>query len=294
ILGRENFYIELMRLGSRAQESLNRELVKLAQEFDLPVVATNDCHYLTRDDVLAHDILLCIQTKKLLTDKERMRFETKQAYFRSAEEMAKIFQDLPEAVTNTQLIAERCNLMLNLGGKNLHLPRYPKPEGFNSDFDYIKFLAQEGLKKRYGRPTPGIEERLAYELEIIRNSGLAGYFLVVKEIIDFARERNIPVGPGRGSAVGSLVLYCLSITDIDPIKYELIFERFLNPERLSMPDIDTDFGDTRRDEVIEFIKKRYGEKNVTQIITFGTMQAKAVIRDVGRVLSIPLKDVDYL
>ena len=294
ILGRDNFYLELMRMGLREQVIVNRQLVELAQEFDVPVVATNDCHYLTREDSLAHDVLLCIQTKKVLTDKERLKFETKQAYFRSPEEMGKIFKDLPEAVTNTLLVSERCNLLLNLGGKELHLPNYPRPQNYATDFDYLKYLTLEGLKKRFPRPTQGLEDRLQYELEVIRNSGLAGYFLTVKEIVDFARAREIPVGPGRGSAVGSLVLYCLSITDIDPTKYGLIFERFLNPERVSMPDIDSDFGDTRRDEVISFIKERYGEKNVSQVVTFGTMQAKAVIRDVGRVLSIPYSDVDRL
>ncbi len=294
ILGRDNFYLELMRMGLREQVIVNRRLVELAQEFDVPVVATNDCHYLTREDSLAHDVLLCIQTKKALTDKERLKFETKQAYFRSPDEMARIFKDLPEAVTNTLLVSERCNLLLNLGGKELHLPNYPRPQDHATDFDYLKHLAREGLTKRFARPTPGLEGRLQSELEVIRNSGLAGYFLTVKEIVDFARTQGIPVGPGRGSAVGSLVLYCLSITDIDPTKYGLIFERFLNPDRVSMPDIDSDFGDTRRDEVISFIKQRYGEKNVSQVVTFGTMQAKAVIRDVGRVLSIPYAEVDRL
>ncbi len=294
ILGPENFYLELMRLGLKGQESINRELLKLSQEYDVPIVATNDCHYLTKEDNLAHDVLLCIQTRKTLADKERLRFETKQAYFRSPEEMTQIFKDLPEAVTNTQLISERCNLMLTIDGPDVHLPNFPRPAGFATDFDYIKQLALDGLQKRFSRPTKGMEERLNYELEIIKKSGLAGYFLVGKEIVDFARQREIPVGPGRGSSGGSLVLYSLGITDIDPLKYGLIFERFLNPDRVSLPDIDIDFGDTRREEVIEFIKKRYGERNVTQIITFGTMQARAAIRDVGRVLSIPYGDVDRL
>lgn len=294
ILGRDNFYLELMELGLKNQRTINDGLLKLAREFDVPIVATNDCHYLTEEDYLAHDVLLCIQTRKVLADKERLRFETKQAYFRSAEEMTKLFQELPEAISNTQLIAERCNLMLNIGSKDVHLPNFPRPQNYASDFDYIRYLAAEGLQNRFPRPTKGMEDRLEYELEIIHKSGLAGYFLVVKEIVDFARSKDIPVGPGRGSAVGSLVLYSLGITDVDPLKYGLIFERFLNPERVSLPDIDIDFGDTRREEVIDFISKRYGEKNVTQIITFGTMQAKAVLRDVGRVLSIPYGEVDRL
>ncbi len=294
IFGRENFYIELMRLGIKNEQEVNNELLKLAHQFDVSVVATNDCHYLYAEDHKAHDVLLCIGTKKTLQDKERLRFETRQAYFKSPEEISRLFEDLPEAITNTQLIAERCNLMIDTSGKDVKLPGFPRPQGFDTDFDYLKYLSLEGIKHRFSKVTPGIEERLNYELNIIKKMGLSGYFLIVREIIAFARENGIPVGPGRGSAVGSLVLYSLGITDIDPLKYNLIFERFLNPERLSLPDIDADFGDTRRDEVIDFIKKRYGEKNVTQVITFGTMQARAVVRDVGRVLGIPYNEIDRL
>ena len=294
IFGQENFYLELMRLGVKKEQMINNELLKLAHQFDVSVVATNDCHYLFAEDYKAHDVLLCIGTKKTLQDRERLRFETTQAYFKSPEEMSRLFEDLPEAITNTQLIAERCNLMIDTSGKDVKLPNFPRPQGFETDFDYLKYLSLEGIKHRFSKVTPGIEERLNYELNIIKKMGLSGYFLIVREIIAYARENGIPVGPGRGSAVGSLVLYSLGITDIDPLKYNLIFERFLNPERLSLPDIDADFGDTRRDEVIDFIKRRYGEKNVTQVITFGTMQARAVVRDVGRVLGIPYNEIDRL
>ena len=294
ILGKDNFYLEIMRLGLKAEARIGQELARLANEFDVPLVATNDCHYFDPDDHKAHDVLLCIGTKKVLSDKERLKFETHQAYFRSPEEMAKLFEDLPEAITNTMLIAQRCNLSLDVSGKDVKLPNFPRPQTYETDFDYLRYLTFEGVKHRFSRITPGIEERLDYELSIIKKMGLAGYFLIVREIVEFARQNAIPVGPGRGSAVGSLVLYSLGITDVDPLQYNLIFERFLNPERISLPDIDADFGDLRRDEVIDFIKKRYGEKNVTQVITFGTMQARAVVRDVGRVMGIPYGEIDRL
>jgi DNA polymerase-3 subunit alpha len=294
IFGPENFHLELMRLGLRTEAKVNDELIRLAHEFDVPIVATNDCHYLDRDDHKAHDVLLCIGTKKTLTDRERLKFESHQVYFRSPREMARIFEDLPEAISNTALVAERCNLMIDTSGKDVKLPSFPRPTNFETDFDYLKFLTRDGMSKRFSRTTPGMEDRLNYELNIIKKMGLSGYFLIVREIVEFARQQTIPVGPGRGSAVGSLVLYSLGITDIDPLEYNLIFERFLNPERVSLPDVDADFGDTRRDEIINFIKNRYGEKNVTQVITFGTMQARAVVRDVGRVLGIPYNEIDRL
>jgi DNA polymerase-3 subunit alpha len=294
IFGKDKFYIEIMRLGLKREERVHSELIKLAKEFDAPLVATNDCHYFFPEDYKAHDILLCIGTKKTLADRERLRFETHHAYFRKPKEMAKLFDDLPEAITNTRLIAERCNLLIDTTGKDVKLPTFPRPQNFETDFDYLKFLTFEGVKHRFERTTPGIEERLNYELGIIKKMGLSGYFLIVREIIQFAREKNIPVGPGRGSAVGSLALYSLGITDVDPLKYNLIFERFLNPERLSLPDVDSDFGDTKRDEVINFIRTRYGEKNVTQVITFGTMQARAVLRDVARVMGIPYGEIDRI
>ena len=294
IFGPDNFHLELMRLGLRTEAKVNNELIKLGHEFDVPIVATNDCHYLDQDDYKAHDVLLCIGTKKTLSDRERLKFESHQVYFRSPQEMARLFEDLPEAISNTALIAERCNLMIDTSGKDVKLPSFPRPQNFETDFDYLKYLTREGMSRRFSRITPGMEERLNYELNIIKRMGLSGYFLIVREIVDFARQQTIPVGPGRGSAVGSLALYSLGITDIDPLEYNLIFERFLNPERVSLPDVDADFGDTRRDEIINFIKKRYGEKNVTQVITFGTMQARAVVRDVGRVMGIPYNEIDRL
>uniref|UniRef100_A0A7C4TFB2 DNA polymerase III subunit alpha n=1 Tax=candidate division WOR-3 bacterium TaxID=2052148 RepID=A0A7C4TFB2_UNCW3 len=294
ILGKENFYLEVMHLGLKNEEKILNELINLSREFDAPIVATNDCHYLTQEDYKAHDVLLCIGTKKILSDKERLRFETKEAYFRPPEEMARIFENLPEAITNSILIGERCNLLIDTSGKDVKLPNFPRPSDFATDFDYLKSLALEGIKEKFGEVNNEIGTRLDYELSVIKKMGLAGYFLIVRDIIQFARSKGIPVGPGRGSAVGSLVLYALGITDVNPLKYNLLFERFLNPERVSLPDVDVDFGDTRRDEVIDFIKKRYGEKNVTQVITFGTMQARAVVRDVGRVLNIPYNEVDKL
>ncbi|KPJ71058.1 DNA polymerase III subunit alpha, partial [candidate division TA06 bacterium DG_78] len=294
ILGHDNFYLEIMRLGTKREAAINEGLITLAKEYGVPIVATNDCHYFYPEDYKAHDVLLCIGTKKTLSDRERLRFESHQTYFRPQKEMAQLFEDLPEAISNTRLIAERCNLLIDTSGKDVKLPSFPRPQGFETDFDFLQYLTREGIKHRFSTITPGIEERLDYELSIIKKMGLAGYFLIVREIVDYARQKGIPVGPGRGSAVGSLVLYALGITDIDPLKYNLIFERFLNPERISLPDIDADFGDTRRDEIIDFIRNRYGEKNVTQVITFGTMQARAVVRDVGRVMGISYSEIDRL
>lgn len=294
LMGPDRFFIEIMRLGLKAEERINRQLLALSNEFDIPCVATNDCHYFNQEDYKAHDVLLCIGTKRVLADKERLKFESHHTYFRSPTEMKKIFDDLPEAITNTQLVAERCNLHLDVTGRNVNLPNFPRPEGFETDFDYLKYLTFQGIEHRYNPITAGIQERLNYELGVIKKMGLSGYFLIVRDIIHYARSQRIPVGPGRGSAVGSLVLYALGITDVDPLKYHLIFERFLNPERISLPDVDVDFGDTRRDDVIKFIRQRFGEKNVTKVITFGTMQARAVVRDVGRVMGIPYNDIDRL
>ncbi|MBE0432865.1 DNA polymerase III subunit alpha [candidate division WOR-3 bacterium] len=294
IFGSDHFYLEMMRLGLRTEPKIHAELINLSREFDVPLVATNDCHYLEADDHKAHDVLLCIGTKKTLSDRERLKFESHQVYFRSPQEMARLFDDLPEAISNTALIAERCNLLIDTTGKDVKLPGFPRPQAFETDFDYLKYLTKEGIGRRFPRITQGMQDRLDYELSIIKKMGLSGYFLIVREIVEFARQQDIPVGPGRGSAVGSLALYSLGITDIDPLQYNLIFERFLNPERVSLPDVDADFGDTRRDEIINFIKRRYGEKNVTQVITFGTMQARAVLRDVGRVMGIPYNEIDRL
>ncbi|MEO0106843.1 MAG: DNA polymerase III subunit alpha, partial [candidate division WOR-3 bacterium] len=294
IFGKDNFYIELMRLGLRNEEETIRKLTELSNKYDAPIVATNDCHYFSADDYLAHDVLLCIGTKKTINDKERLKFETHQAFFRNPDEMAELFNDLPEAVSNTWLIAERCNLLIDTSGKDVKLPRFPRPEEYESDFDYLRDLTFKNIEKKFPSISEGITDRLNYELKVIKKMGLTGYFLIVRDIIQFAKERGIPVGPGRGSAVGSLVLYALDITEVNPLQFNLLFERFLNPERVSLPDVDIDFSDTRRDEVIDYIRKKYGINNVSQIITFGTMQARAVVRDVARVLGIPYSEVDHI
>lgn len=294
ILGPENFFLEIQDLGLRETQKVIPLMVSLSKRLGIPVVATNDCHYLRREDHLAHDVLLCIQTGKKLSQPGRIRFETREGYFKSPEEMERLFAELPEAVRNTYRVAERCNLLLDLSGRSLHLPQYPWPEGFDSAHAYLSHLARQGLSRRYREVTPEISARLEHELSIIHRMGFSGYFLIAKDIVDFARANSIGVGPGRGSAAGSLVLYSIGITDIDPIRYGLIFERFLNPDRMTLPDIDIDFADTRRDEVIEYIRHRYGAENVAQVITFGTMQARAVVRDVGRVLEVPNPEVDRI
>jgi DNA polymerase-3 subunit alpha len=294
MLGPENFYLEVMRAGFAEQERVIPGIRDLSSALDIPIVATNDCHYLRPDDARAHDALVCIQTGKKLSDQNRLKMSSNELYFRSQAEMARIFADMPEAVRRTREVADRCNLLLDLEHVQFHLPHFSPPPGFSDALAYLRHLTREGLHKRYPRLTPAIEERLAFELDVIARMGFSGYFLVVKDIVDFARSRGIPVGPGRGSAAGCLVLYCLGITDIDPLRYGLLFERFLTTERVSLPDVDVDFSDARRQEVIDYIRKRYGEDSVAQIITFGTMQARAAVRDVGRVLEIPIGDVDRI
>ncbi len=293
ILGPENFFLELQDNGIKEQHEVNKKLVELSRELHIGLVATNDCHYLRREDAKAHDILLCIQTGKTINTKERMRFETDQLYFKSPEEMKDAFAEIPEAILNTRAIAERCNLEFQLGTSLL--PTFPLDDKETTPEDYLDRLAWKGLKRKVKDPPPEeYVERLKYELKTIKKMGYAPYFLIVWDFINFARNRSIPVGPGRGSAAGSLVAYCLDITEIDPIKYNLIFERFLNPERISMPDIDVDFCKDRRNEVINYVSERYGREKVAQIITFGTMAARAVIRDVGRALDIPYAEVDKI
>lgn len=292
ILGPENFYFELQHNGLPEQEEVNRLLIELAGELHIPLVATNDCHYLRKEDAKAHDILLCIQTGKIVKDEKRLKMATEEFYFKSPEEMKRVFADQPEAIRNTLKIAERCNFDFTLG-KYL-LPMYELPEGMSPESSLEK-LASEGLEQRSkGAPPAEYRERLTRELKMIKKMGFASYFLIVWDFISYAKKKGIPVGPGRGSAAGSLVAYCLGITDIDPIRYNLLFERFLNPERVSMPDIDVDFCKDRRGEVIEYVAEKYGDDHVAQIITFGTMAAKAAIRDVGRVLDIPYADVDRI
>ncbi|MBF0557770.1 MAG: DNA polymerase III subunit alpha [Nitrospirae bacterium] len=292
ILGPENFYFEIQSNGLPEQEAVNKQLIELSGELHIPLVATNDCHYLKKEDARAHDILLCIQTGKTVKDEKRLKMSTDEFYFKSPDEMKSAFIEVPEAIENTRLIAERCNLEFSLG-KSM-LPKYEVPEGTTPEA-YLEALAQKGLQSRMkGSVPPHYADRMSMELKVIRKMGYSSYFLIVWDFISYARSKGIPVGPGRGSAAGSLVAYCLGITEIDPIKYNLLFERFLNPERISMPDIDVDFCKDRRQEVIDYVAAKYGADHVAQIITFGTMAAKAAIRDVGRVLDIPYAEVDRI
>ncbi len=292
IFGAENYYLEIQDHGIDLEKKDRQELIALSKKLGLNLVATNDCHYLYREDHAAHEALLCIQTNKVLDDEDRFHYATDQIYVKSAREMKELFADTPEAIENTLKIAEQCNVEIELG--KLQLPNFDLPSGFDSLEDYLRHLCLEGVKRRYSDPGDKVFERLDYELDVIRKMGYSGYFLIVKDFIDYARSQDIPVGPGRGSAAGSLVSYALGITAIDPLKYDLLFERFLNPERISMPDIDIDFSDRGRDRVIEYVTHKYGQENVSQIITFGTFAARGVVRDVGRVMSIPYSEVDKI
>lgn len=291
IFGRENFYLEVMNNGLSDQLKVLSLLASLSKRMKVPVVATNDCHYLRKSDADVHDALLCIGTGKLLSDEKRLKFATQEFYYRSPGEMIELFRDMPEAIRATLEITERCSLELIFDG--LHLPHYPIPDGEMPD-TYLEKLCRKGMLERYGQMTPEIKTRVDYELSIIKKMGFASYFLIVWDFIDFARSQSIPVGPGRGSGAGSIVAYVLGITSICPLKYGLIFERFLNPDRRSMPDLDIDFSDEGRDQVIEYVKEKYGQNNVAQIITFGSMLARSVVRDVGRVMNIPLPEVDKI
>ncbi|MEW6601100.1 MAG: DNA polymerase III subunit alpha, partial [Nitrospirota bacterium] len=289
MFGADNFFLEIQANELPEQEAVNRQLIELSRDLHIPLVATNDCHYLVREDSKAHEVLLCIQTGKTLNDADRMRFSKNTFYFRSPEEMMNAFRDVPEAVTNTRKVAEKCNLDFKFD--EFRLPRYELPDG-ETDNNYVAMLAEKGLRKKIGEIPLNYRERLDTELAMIKKMGFSSYFLIVWDFINYAKSKDIPVGPGRGSAAGSLVAYGLDITDIDPIKYSLLFERFLNPERVSMPDIDVDFCMDRRGEVIEYVTGKYGKDHVAQIITFGTMQARAAIRDVGRAMNIPYAEVD--
>ena len=292
ILGPDNFYIELQDNNLPEQEEANRLLLELASDLHIGVVATNDCHYMKKEDSRAHDILLCIQTGRTVKDKNRLHFNSDGFYFKSPEEMKNSFKDVPEAILNTRAIAEKCNVEFNLGA-NL-LPIYELESGEMPD-KLLEKLAVEGLLTKLGsEPERNYTERLNREIDIIKKMGYSSYFLIVWDFISYAKREGIPVGPGRGSAAGSLVSYALGITDINPVKYNLLFERFLNPERVSMPDIDVDFCKDRRPEVIAYVAGKYGKDHVAQIITFGTMAAKAAIRDVGRALDVPYADVDRI
>ncbi len=291
ILGKNNFYLELQENSIPEQKIVNEGLIRINKELNIPLVATNDVHYLTRDKAPAHEALLCIQTQTTLDDPNRMRFQTDEFYFKPPQEMKNLFKDLPQAITNTLEIASRCNLELDF--KQIHLPKYEPPVGETKE-EFLKKLCEEGLKSRFNKITPEITQRLDHELKTINKMGFVSYFLIVWDFIHYAKSQGIPVGPGRGSAAGSLVSYLLGITDLDPIKYGLLFERFLNPERMGLPDIDIDFCYERRQEVINYVTQKYGQENVAQIITFGTMQARAVVRDVGRVMGVSYADVDRI
>ncbi len=289
---KDRFYLEIQSNGLADQEKVNPIIIEMAKEYSVPLVATNDCHYLMPSDAKAHEVLLCIQTRKTINDKDRMRFNTDQLYLKSPQEMIDSFSSIPEAISNTKDVADRCLLEIPMG--KYHFPVFPS-EGNNSLESVIDEKARKGLAKRLGNNIPPeYSERLEDELNIIKSMGFPGYFLIVADYINYAKTHGIPVGPGRGSAAGSLVAYALGITDIDPIRWGLLFERFLNPERKSMPDIDVDFCQERRDEVIEYVKNKYGYQYVGQITTFGNMKARAVIRDVGRVLGISYSEVDKI
>ncbi|MDX9822199.1 MAG: DNA polymerase III subunit alpha, partial [Syntrophales bacterium] len=304
LFGEGNFFLEIMENGIPEQKTVNQGLMEIGRRLSLPLVATNDCHYLRPADAEAHEILLCIQTGKTVESPDRMRFTTDQFYFRSPEEMKALFAWCPQALENTLRIAERCNLTLEFG--KFYLPRFEASADKSLD-EVLREAAQKGLERLLpillrcspqGESEPGLKERyerrLHQELEMIRSMGFAGYFLIVADFVNYAKGREIPVGPGRGSAAGSLVAYALGITNIDPIRYGLFFERFLNPSRISMPDIDIDFCQEGRDEIIRYVTEKYGSDHVAQIITFGKMQAKGVVRDVGRAMNIPYGEVDAI
>src|SRR5882724_6808917 len=301
ILGPNNFFLEMQWHGIEEQRLVNSGLPAIARDLKLPLVCTNDVHYLRAGDAHPHDVLLCIGTGKAFSDPKRLRYDAKQFFLKTADEMAEVFKDFPDALTNTMRIAERCNVTL-AEGENF-LPNFDVPPPFTLD-DYFEHVVRAGFQERLPRlqhlagtgalrhTIDEYDRRLSYEIDMIKQMKYPGYFLIVWDFIRYARERGIPVGPGRGSAAGSLVAYSLRITDVDPLDFDLIFERFLNPERVSMPDIDIDFCERRRGEVIDYVTRKYGRENVAQIITFGTMKARAVVRDVGRVLEMPFADVD--
>jgi DNA polymerase-3 subunit alpha len=289
IFGENNFFLEMQDHGMEEQKAVNESLLKISKETGLRLIATNDVHYINKEDAYFHDVLLCIQIQKTIMDEDRMKFPSDEFYLKSYEEMAELFPE--EVLRNTAEIAERCNVELDFN--TVHLPEFKVPEGYEKS-EYFKKICQEGLRERYKNITEEIQQRLDYEISVIEQMGYVDYFLIVWDFIKYARDNNIMVGPGRGSAAGSLVAYSMKITNIDPLKYNLIFERFLNPERISMPDIDVDFCYERREEVIDYVKEKYGQERVAQIITFGTMAARGSIRDVGRALNMPYGEVDFI
>ncbi len=289
----DDYYIEIQNNGYKEQILLNQKLIKLARKLNIPLVATNDAHYLKKEDKYNHEVLLCIQTGKRISDTDRMSFAEGELYVKSPEEMIEYFKAFPEAIENTVKIADKCNVEFEFG--HTILPNYEVPKEFNSHYDYLEMLCRDGLKKRYGENIPKeYIDRANYELGIIKKMGYVDYYLIVWDYIHYAKTHNIPVGPGRGSGAGSILAYAIEITDVDPMKYNLLFERFLNPERISMPDFDVDFSDEQRQEVIDYVCEKYGSDHVSQIITFGTLAAKNAIRNVAKALDISLPETDKI
>ena len=289
----EDYYIEIQNNGIREQVLANQKLVQLARKLDIPLVATNDAHYLKREDSYSHEILLCIQTGKRMSDEDRMKFDTDELYVKSPEEMSEYFSAFPDAIENTVKIADKCNVEFEFG--HTILPNYDVPPEYPTHYDFLKKLCDDGIKERYGEnPSEEILKRAEYEIGVIKKMGYVDYYLIVWDFIHYAKSQGIPVGPGRGSGAGSILTYATGIPDIDPMKYGLLFERFLNPERVSMPDFDVDFCYEHRQDVIDYVSRKYGHDHVSQIITFGTMAAKMVIRDVARVLDYPYSEADKL
>ena len=291
IFGPDHYYLELQNHGLPEQPKVNQQLVRLSEETGLPLVATNDAHYLRQEDAKIQDVLMCIQMGKTVDDTNRLKFETQEFYIKSEEQMRELFSAYPEAIENTAKIAARCNVEFTFG--KYHLPEFKLPAGYDS-LTYLKELCDKGYKERYGDAHPEYRAQMDYEIDMIEKMGFTDYFLIVWDFVNFAKSAGIPVGPGRGSAAGSMVTYALHITEIDPMKYGLFFERFLNPERVTMPDIDMDFGDTRRGEVVDYVRQKYGDDHVAQIVTFGTMAARGAIRDVGRALNFTFAETDVV
>ncbi len=292
IFGKDNFYLELMDNGLEEQKIVNQYLLKISRDLRIPIVATNDIHYIEKDEAFAHEVLLCLQTQTTLLDPNHFKFNSDTFYFRSPQEMKKLFKDYPKAIENSLEIADKCNVKFDFS--KIHLPRFPLPPQEKDEFEYLRKLCYKNLKKRYPNCTKEVIDRLEYELRVIKDTGFASYFLIVYDLVRYAKQEGIPVGPGRGSSAGSVVSYLLGITDIDPLEYGLLFERFLNPQRVSMPDIDIDFCYEKRSKILEYVSKKYGEDCVAQIITFGTLLARAVVRDVGRVLGFSYPEVDRI
>ncbi|MDR3048344.1 MAG: DNA polymerase III subunit alpha, partial [Elusimicrobiota bacterium] len=292
IFGADNFYLEIMDHGLEDEKKVLPGILELSKKTQIPVVATNDCHFLRREDYDAHSVLLCIGTKKNLSDPNRFKFDSDLFYYRSPEEMTNLFSYKPDALKNTLAIAEKINLEIDTDA--LNLPKFAIPQEFKDDNDYLEKLCREGLKQRYPNTQKEHGDRLNHELAIIKKTGFSSYFLIVQDFIKYAKDNKIPVGPGRGSSAGSIVAYTLGITDICPLQYGLLFERFLNPDRISMPDLDIDIADTGRDEVVQYVRRKYGKDKCAQIITFGSMFSTAVIKDVARVMEISIPEANQI